>query len=80
MYLGKLGEQIVLKSKKAFNKIKFLDYEIASSNEWFLKRNSRDKEARREYFNIERNKRKKGDIYIINIIDEEMKSNDERLR
>ena len=25
-------------------------------------------------------KRKKGDIYIINIIDEEMKSNDERLR
>lgn len=80
MYLGKLGEQIVLKSKKAFNKIKFLDYEIASSNEWFLKRNSRDKEARREHFNIERNKRKKGDIYIINIIDEEMKSNDERLR
>ena len=80
MYLGKLGEQIVLKSIKAFNKIKFLDYEIAFSNEWFLKRNSRDKEARREYFNIERNKRKKGDIYIINIIDEEMKSNDERLR
>lgn len=63
MYLGKLGEQIVLKSKKAFNKIKFLDYEIASSNEWFLKRNSRDKEARREYLILKEISVKKG-IFI----------------
>ena len=40
---------------------------------------NRDKLARREYFNNERNKRQKGDINIINIIDEEMKENDPRL-
>ena len=80
MRLGKLGEQIVLKSETAFNKIKFADYEIALSGEWFLKKDNRDKKARREYFNIERNKRQKGDIYITNIMDEEMKNDDERLR
>lgn len=80
MRLGKLGEQVVLKSEKAFYKIKFIDYEIALSSEWFLKKDNRDKKARREYFDIEKNKRQKGDIYITNIIDEEMKSDDERLR
>lgn len=80
MRLGKLGEQVVLKSEKAFNKIEFIDYEIALSSEWFLKKDNRDREARREYFNIERNKRLKGDIYITNIIDEEMRFDDERLR
>ena len=80
MHLGELGEQIVLKSKKSFDKIKFAGYEIALSDEWFLKRNNRDAEARREYFDNEKNSRQKGDIYITNIIDEEMKSNDERLR
>ena len=80
MHIGKLGEQIVLKSKKAFGRIKFIDCEMALSREWFLKKDNRDKEARREYFDFERNKRQKGDIYITNIIDEEMKSDDERLR
>ena len=40
----------------------------------------RDKTARREYFNIERNKRQRGDLYITQIIDEEMMPNDSRLR
>jgi hypothetical protein len=78
--LGKLGQQFVLKSKKAFDRVKFVDYEIAQSKEWFLKKYSRDKTARREYFDTERNKRQKGDIYITQIIDEEMRGNDLRLR
>ena len=32
MKLGKLGEQFVLKSKKAFNKITYTGYEIAEGN------------------------------------------------
>jgi hypothetical protein len=40
----------------------------------------RDRSARREYFDVERNKRQKGDLYIIQIMDEEMKSDDLRLR
>lgn len=40
----------------------------------------RDRSARREYFSVERNKRQRGDIYIIQIMDEEMKPDDPRLR
>lgn len=78
--LGKLGQQFVLKSKKAFDNLKYLGYETAESNEWFEKKDLRDKLARREYFDVERNKRQRGDIYIAQIIDEEMKADDTRLR
>lgn len=78
--LGKLGQQFVLKSKKAFDSIKYLGYETAESKEWFEKKDLRDKLARREYFDVERNKRQRGDIYIAQIIDEEMKADDTRLR
>lgn len=80
MYLGKLGQQFVLKSEKAFSQIKFCGYEIAAADEWYQKKMLRDKNARREYFDVERNRRQKGDIYITQIIDEEMTSDDPRLR
>ena len=37
MYLGKLGQQFVLKSKKAFDQIQFVGSEIAESSEWYEK-------------------------------------------
>ena len=80
MYLGKLGQQFVLKSEKAFSQIKFCGYEISVADEWYQKKMLRDKNARREYFDAERNRRQKGDIYIMQIIDEEMTSDDSRLR
>ena len=80
MYLGKLGQQFVLKSEKAFSKLQFCGYEIAAADEWYQKKMLRDKNARREYFDVERNRRQKGDIYITQIIDEEMTSDDPRLR
>ena len=80
MHLGKLGEQFVLKSKKAFDLIEFTGYEIASSEEWYAKKMLRDKTARREYFDVERNKRQRGDLYIAQILDEEMMPGDSRLR
>lgn len=79
MHLGKLGQQFVLKSKKAFDKIQFVGYEIAESSEWYAKKMLRDKTARREYFDVERFKRQRGDIYVIQIIDEEMKADDLRI-
>lgn len=39
----------------------------------------RDRTARREYFDVERNKRQKGDLYMIQIMDGEMKLDDLRL-
>ena len=80
MYLGKLGQQFVLKSKKAFDRIEFVGSEIAESREWYAKKMLRDKTARREYFSVERNRRQRGDLYITQIIDEEMKPDDPCLR
>lgn len=80
MHLGNLGQQFVLKSEIAFNRIQFIGHEIALSDEWYSKKILRDRLARREYFDTERNRRQKGDLYIMQIIDEEMKSNDSRLR
>lgn len=80
MYLGKLGQQFVLKSKKAFEQIKFVGSEIAESSKWYAKKMLRDKTARREYFSVERNRRQRGDLYITQIMDEEMTPDDPRLR
>ncbi|MCD8124819.1 MAG: DUF3990 domain-containing protein [Lachnospiraceae bacterium] len=80
MHLGKLGQQFVLKSRKAFNRIQFIGYEIADREEWYTKKMLRDKSARREYFDVERNRRQRGDLYITRIMDEEMKADDSRLR
>lgn len=80
MHLGKLGQQFVLKSKKAFSRIKFTGYEIAPKEEWYVKKMQRDIAARREYLDAERNKRQRGDIFIAQIIDEEIKADDSRLR
>lgn len=80
MHLGKLGQQFVLKSKSAFERIKFVGSETACSVEWYAKKMMRDKTARREYFDTERNKRQRGDVYITQIMDEEMKLDDLRLR
>ena len=60
--------------------IEFTGYESAASKEWYRKKMLRDRSARREYFDVERNKRQKGDLYIIQIMDEEMRSDDLRLR
>lgn len=80
MHLGNLGQQFVLKSKKAFDLISFIGYKNASFNEWYSRKENRDKAARRDYFDTEKNKRLRGDIYITQIIDEEMNGNDARLR
>ena len=80
MHLGKLGQQIVLKSKEAFDRIHYVGNEVALHREWYAKKQLRDKTARRKYFNTERNKRQRGDLYITTILDEEMKPHDPRLR
>ncbi len=80
MYLGKLGQQIVLKSNRAFERLHFVGHEVAKAEEWYERKTLRDRTARREYLDVERNKRERGDIYIQQIIDEGMVANDPRLR
>ena len=78
--LGKLGQQFVIISKRAFDKIEYLGSEKASALEWYPKKEIRDKMARNNYFNSKKNTRQKGDIYITTILDEEIKPDDTRLR
>ncbi len=80
MRLGKLGQQFVLKSRRSFDHIVFKGYEIAEPEEWFKKKNDRDRSARRQYFDTEKNMIKPGDIFVTQILSEEMKPDDPRLR
>ena len=49
MRLGRLGEQFVLKSPKAFYMLHFLSYYRISHSEYYFKRKTRDEEARAAY-------------------------------
>ena len=46
MYLGKLGEQIVLKSEKAFSQLKYVSNSVSAREFYFPKKKARDSEAR----------------------------------
>ncbi|MGI6221608.1 MAG: DUF3990 domain-containing protein [Coriobacteriales bacterium] len=80
MHLGKLGEQVVVKSRRAFECLEFQEAVFAPAFGWYPRREARDAEARRAYFDVERNRRQPGDIYIIHILDEEVGPDDPRLR
>ena len=52
MKLGKLGEQIVIKSKYAFTKLKYEGFEVAEQGKYYIHRKSRNDEANRQYFEM----------------------------
>ena len=79
MHLGNMGEQVVLKSKRAFSHIVFQGFELADSGIWYPKKKERDDSARRAYFDSRSNKRKKSDLFISQIIDGGMKADDLRI-
>ncbi len=68
MRLGKLGEQIVLKSKKAFEALKFVEAIKAPREEYFVKYKQRDEEARSKYRQIASKPMAENETYIIDII------------
>lgn len=50
MKLGSLGLQVVLKTEKAFEQLKFIDAVRADRNAYYLKYKERDFQARKKYF------------------------------
>lgn len=79
MWLGKLGEQIVLKSPKAFETIYFQNYENVDAEIYYIKKVEREREARREY---RRRKKESADIhelFMLDIMREGMENGDTRL-
>lgn len=67
MKLGKLGEQIVLKTEEAFNTIQFVTSEKCDKNIYYKKFFTRDNEARLNYKQL-RSSLQPSETYIIDLI------------
>lgn len=52
MQLGKLGEQIVIKSKYAFSRLKYEGFDVAQKDRYFVLRKARADEANRLYWGM----------------------------
>lgn len=68
MRLGKLGEQTVLKSKKAFDALTFIEAIKAPREEFFAKYKLRDEDARGKYKQIAAQPVTENETYVIDII------------
>ncbi len=81
MQLGTLGEQVVLLSEKAFRQITFIGYETADYREYYYKRMERDTQARDRYCKQKKELSVlKDDLFVLDILREEMRPDDERLQ
>ena len=81
MQLGTLGEQVVLLSERSVKQIQFIEYEIADYREYYYKRADRDQSARAAYKGTKKNLQQlMNDIFILDIIREDMKNDDPRLQ
>lgn len=77
MKLGKLGEQIVLKSKFAFSRIVYEGFDVAEKEEFYVLRKARDDEANQFYF--EMLEEESDGLYIQDIIRGGIKNDDSRI-
>ncbi len=80
MRLGKLGEQVVLMSERAFDRIKYISNSPADASIYYKKKKERDRMARMEYRQKRAEPSLPTELFIVDIIREEMKQDDERLR
>lgn len=78
--LGKLGEQIVLKSQKAFDQIKYISNEEADAATYYPLRKQRNEMARLEFLNNKEGVFRKDAIYLIELIRGDIDNNDPRLQ
>lgn len=79
MKLGQLGEQIVLKSKKAFEQITYIGNELVDAEIYYMKKAEREREARREYRKGKKEKADINELFILDIMREGIKNGDARL-
>ena len=77
MKLGKLGEQIVIKSQFAFSRLQFEGFDVAEKEEFYVLRKSRDDEANRLYLKML--EEESDGLYIQDIIRGGIKNDDPRI-
>ena len=77
MRLGKLGEQIVIKSRYAFSKIIYEGFEVAQKDEFYVLRKARDDAANQTYLDIQ--EEEVDGLYIQDIIRGGITNDDPRI-
>lgn len=77
MRLGKLGEQIVIKSKLAFSRIRYEGFEAAERDLYYVLRKARDDEANQTYLDIL--EEESDSLYIQDIIRGGISNDDPRI-
>ena len=77
MRLGKLGEQIVIKSKFAFSRLQFEGFDLAEKETYHVLRKARDDEANRLYY--EMLEEEDDGLYIQDIMRGGIKNDDPRI-
>ena len=79
MYLGKLGEQIVMKSKKAFDSLNYIESIPVDTSKYYPKRQSRDSRAREDFQNVRALPTSADAVFMIDILREKWTNDDTRL-
>ncbi len=77
MRLGKLGEQIVLKSRAAFERIRFIDCALADGSRYYPARTARAHQAETDFRRI--SETGTDGLYMIDIIRGQVKNDDPRI-
>ena len=80
MRLGKLGEQVVLISQKAFKALTFVEAIPASAERYYVKYINRDRLARADYQVLRQTTNPEDGTYVMDIIRSKMQNDDPRLR
>ena len=78
--LGNLGLQVVLKSRKAFDRLSFLFSERAMRSEFLSNKESRDAQAREDFRRLKAQPFDASAIYMLNILQERIRPDDARLQ
>ena len=77
MRLGKLGEQIVIKSKFAFSRLKYEGFDLAEKRLYYVRRKARNDEANRLYLDML--EEENDGLYIQDIMRGGIKNEDPRI-
>lgn len=81
MRLGNLGEQFVVTSPLAFERIRFVDAKNVPRSKYYVLKSKRDKAARSAYLNSDRRPSYSSDeLYMLDFMRQGVKPDDSRLR
>ncbi len=79
MKLGKLGEQVVLRSREAFRKLEYIEAIPSNRNVYYPKKIERDQQARQDYIMMSSEENPADAVYVIDIIRQKWNNDDPRL-